>query len=121
MNLQQLEYFICVADMFNYTAAAKKLNITQSALSQSIAKLEAELNTSLFYKEGRNIKMTADAESFYVHAKTALESVNFGINNMHSKNNTLLQPIVLLCSIGISSIFLSELVKEWLNVKPFVP
>ena len=43
MNFQNMEYFLAAAEEGNITRAAQKLNISQQALSNSVARLEAEL------------------------------------------------------------------------------
>ena len=48
MNFQNLEYFVAVAHEGSITRAAEKLNITQQALSNQIARLEQELGCALF-------------------------------------------------------------------------
>lgn len=53
MDIRQLTYFIAVAEAKNYSRAAKSLFVTQPTLSQSIKKLEVELNTILFLQNGR--------------------------------------------------------------------
>lgn len=58
MNLLQLEYFQEVAKAQSITKAAKVLNISQSALSVMMGKLEDELGYPLFTKQGRNIAIT---------------------------------------------------------------
>lgn len=45
--------FLAVAQNGSFTKAANGLFITQSAVSQAIAKLETILNTALFVREGR--------------------------------------------------------------------
>ena len=48
MDLKQLEYIVEIAKEKNITKAAKKLYITQSALNQTLLKLEKEIGEPLF-------------------------------------------------------------------------
>jgi LysR family transcriptional regulator for metE and metH len=48
------------------TAAAEKLNITQSALSHSIKKLEQQIGTDVWLREGRSLRLTQAGQ--YLHA-----------------------------------------------------
>ena len=57
-----LQAFIKTASFLNITAAAKELGITQSALSQRIALLESDLETTLFIREARGLKLTETGE-----------------------------------------------------------
>ncbi len=58
MELQQLRYFLEVANSQHMTRSAKKLHISQPSLSQSIKRLEWELGVALFVSRGRNIALT---------------------------------------------------------------
>ena len=57
-----LSAFIKTASLLNMTAAALELGITQSALSQRIALLEDDLETTLFIREARGLKLTERGE-----------------------------------------------------------
>ena len=60
MTLNQLRYFLAVAEHENYRRAAEKLYISQPSLSRSISSLEAELGVLLFDKNGRGIELTKE-------------------------------------------------------------
>jgi DNA-binding transcriptional LysR family regulator len=57
-----LQAFIHTARTLNVTTAAKEIGLTQSALSQRIALLEAELEVTLFVREARGLKLTEEGE-----------------------------------------------------------
>lgn len=58
LNSSQLEAFFAVAKVLNFTQAARGLNVTQSALSQRIAKLEEDLGVTLFIRDKSSIRLT---------------------------------------------------------------
>ncbi|MCI8469708.1 MAG: LysR family transcriptional regulator [Eggerthellaceae bacterium] len=58
MTLKQLEYFMEVARCLSFSAAAANLFISQSALSRSIAALEAELGALLFLRDRHTVTLT---------------------------------------------------------------
>ena len=65
MNNRDLDYFIVAARMLNLGIASQNLNITQPALSKSIARLEKELGISLFSRSGRGLILTEAGEMLY--------------------------------------------------------
>lgn len=58
MELDQLRYFLHVADRGNFTRAAEDLAISQPALSRSIQKLEEELGQPVLERKTRSVSLT---------------------------------------------------------------
>ena len=73
MDQKRLQYFITLAKMLHYGAAAEELNIAQSALSRQINVLEDELGCLLFDRANRgNVSLTAAGAAFFVEAQKIL-------------------------------------------------
>ncbi len=58
MELAKLRYFYTVAKLGHVTRAAEEIHIAQPALTKAIKQLEEELDVPLFYKQGRNVRLT---------------------------------------------------------------
>jgi len=58
VDLDQLRYFLRVAERQNFTRAAEDLAISQPALSRSIQKLEEELGQPVFERKTRSVALT---------------------------------------------------------------
>ena len=69
MTLVQLRHFIALADAGSYAKAAKRLFLTQPALTRSIQALEEELGQLLFDRIGRRIALTTYGETVLVKAQ----------------------------------------------------
>jgi DNA-binding transcriptional LysR family regulator len=63
MQLQQLAYFVAVADERHFTRAAQTLHVTQPSLSKQVAALEGELGGPLFNRARGNITLTEAGEA----------------------------------------------------------
>ena len=63
MDLRQLEIVTAVAETGSFTAAGRKLNVSQSAISRQILLLEEEMNETIFLRIGRRIRITAAGEA----------------------------------------------------------
>src|SRR5437016_5868747 len=69
MDLSQLEVFLAVAREHRFSRAADKLFRTQSAVSQTIRKLEGELGEALFDRSSREGVLTDAGKVLYEYAE----------------------------------------------------
>jgi len=72
MNLTQLQSLIAVSEAGSFTAAAGKLGLTQSGMSQALAALEESLGVKLLVRQPRGVELTAFGERTLEHARAAL-------------------------------------------------
>ena len=72
MTLEQLRIFVGVAEREHMTAAARALNVTQSAASAAIAALEERHAIKLFHRVGRGIALTEAGRLFLAEARGVL-------------------------------------------------
>jgi LysR family transcriptional activator of nhaA len=62
LNYHHLHYFWRVATLGNLTEAARQLHVSQSALSAQIRALEESMDTQLFERSGRRLRLTATGQ-----------------------------------------------------------
>ena len=79
MNLNQLTYFVTLAQIEHFTKAAKRLDITQPSLSHAISNLEEELQVPLFERHGRSVTLTKYGEIFLKYVRESLHILDRGI------------------------------------------
>ncbi len=72
MDIRNYAGFVAAAELSNITLAARRLNITQSALSRQIKSLESSLGVRLFEKSGRNVRLTHQGEVLFVKINNVL-------------------------------------------------
>ncbi|GAA3400759.1 LysR family transcriptional regulator [Paenibacillus hodogayensis] len=75
MNIEQLAYIVEVAQTQSLAEAAKTLNVSQSALSQAISRLEAELQIKLFYRDRTGARTTREGDIIVEKAQLALQAI----------------------------------------------
>jgi len=74
-NLDDLAAFLAVAEQRGFTAAAVKLGVSQSALSQTIRGLEARLGTRLLARTTRSVALTEAGERLLRTVRPRLEEI----------------------------------------------
>lgn len=65
MNLEKIKCFVDIVKYNSFTKAAQENYITQAAISQQIASMEAELGFPLFVRSKRGFTVTDSGKSFY--------------------------------------------------------
>ncbi|NFG58786.1 LysR family transcriptional regulator [Clostridium botulinum] len=117
MNLQQLEYFIAIAKTKNFTTAANILSVTQPAISKSISKLEKELETPLFERDGRNIKLNKFGEVFLKYAELAIFNIDKGIEELKGMQMSNEKNISISSTECIGATFIPFVLSDFLHIK----
>ena len=75
IRLEQYRVFYTTAACGSFSEAAKRLFITQSAVSQQIRALEIELDAKLFIRDKKGAKLTSQGELLFGYAKKAIEEI----------------------------------------------
>ncbi len=78
VRLELYRIFQEVAESENFSAAAKNLYVSQSAVSQAMKQLEQELQVRLFNRGPRGVTLTADGEVLYEHVRSAMSMLESG-------------------------------------------
>jgi DNA-binding transcriptional LysR family regulator len=76
VEIRQLEAFVAVAEAGSFTAAAERVNLTQSTVSQQIKALEEELGEALFLRGSRQARLTDAGERLLPNARIILETLD---------------------------------------------
>ncbi|MBF6175809.1 LysR family transcriptional regulator [Nocardia blacklockiae] len=81
VELKQLRYFVAVAGELNFSAAARRLYVSQQALSRIIQQLEHELGVRLFHRTTRSVTLTEAGRALLVSAQSALAAVDDAVQS----------------------------------------
>ncbi len=75
LPLEWIRAFEAAARCGSFTGAAAETGLTQSAISQRIAQLEARLGARLFLRKPRQIELTTEGEAWLPHVQHALDGL----------------------------------------------
>lgn len=118
MELSWVQAFIAVAEELHFGRAAERLRIAQSPLSQTIKKLEWELDARLFERNTRSVSLTAEGTSFLPHAREALEQLELGRRAVKSNGSEVYGRIDVGFSGALNHRTLPLLTRELLRRHP---
>ncbi len=107
MEIRNLNAFLKVASLKNFTQAAKELGYAQSNISAQIAQLEQELGVPLFNRIGRKVSLTQFGEELLPYAED-LCSTAVRIENLHKSEGRLGGTVRIGTTDSISELFVEE-------------
>jgi LysR family transcriptional regulator, nitrogen assimilation regulatory protein len=88
MDVRQLKYFVGIVEAGSVSRAAFQLNIAQSALSQQLLSIEAELGVKLLIRGPNGMSLTDAGEVLYRHARSILRHVEIAADDVRSTDMT---------------------------------
>jgi DNA-binding transcriptional LysR family regulator len=120
MELRQLEYFVAVAAELNFSRAAQRINVVQSALSASVGRLEKELGVELFDRSKRQIALTAPGEVFLQHARAVINTVQTARSSVEGYRDQLTGTVTLGTLMSWGTLNLPAALEEFRRLNPLV-
>ncbi len=81
--LQNILAFIQVVESGQLRAAAKNLNITESAVSHQLSRLEQQLGVRLLERGSKGVELTQHGKRFYARTNPAISEIDFAVKDIH--------------------------------------
>ena len=119
MELSQLEVFLTVARERRFSRAAEKLFRTQSAVSQTIRKLEDELGESLFDRSSREGVLTDAGQVLYEYAEKLLNLRNDARESLVELRELQKGKLVIAAN-EFTSLYLLPVLAEFRRLHPMI-
>lgn len=91
VSLTTVKAFESAARHGSFRAAASELNLSPSAISHAILKLEQTLGTALFEREGRLVRLSPDGETLMRHVGLAFDELRRGMEVVTNRGPQLLR------------------------------
>ena len=118
MDLNQMEYMLTIAETKNLTKAASSLYMTQSALSQQLAKLEKELNVSLFIRDRHGLIPTPAGHVYLDGAKRILKIRDDTLNMLSGYSSGEEKYIIIGGASGRSTALFGSIYNDFMTAFP---
>ncbi|MCV7089210.1 LysR family transcriptional regulator [Mycobacterium interjectum] len=120
MELRQLEYFVAVAADLNFSRAAQRIHVVQSALSASVGRLEKELGVELFDRSKRQIALTAPGEVFLEQAREVIHTAQRARSSVENYRGHMTGTVTLGTLMSWGTLDLPAALEEFRRSNPAV-
>ena len=95
LNFQQIECFVTVASTLNFSVAATRLHLSQSAVSKNIKQLESELAIELFKRNQHDVSLTPAGIAFSKQMTNVLTLTEQAIIDSREINDRTAQSLTI--------------------------
>ncbi len=118
MDLRQLEILQAIAQAGSFTACARQLHVSQSAISRQVLLLEEELGEALFLRVGRRVQMTPAAESLVQLGQRVLDDIRETVGAITDRTTRVKGTIRLAGGMTVCLYVFPRLLKHLRHVHP---
>jgi DNA-binding transcriptional LysR family regulator len=119
VDLRLLRMFAALARLGSYTRAGQAMNLTQSAISHGIKRLEDQLGCALIHKKGKTAHPTPEGRHFLEQILRVLESLDRATDSI-SKRGASRSKLTLALSTSIAQAILAPVLREFRECCPDV-
>jgi DNA-binding transcriptional LysR family regulator len=120
IDLRSIKVFLAVCDSRSFTVAAKRLQKTQSAVSQAVRQLEEDLGVVLVNRTSRSVTLTPAGELFHTRAAALLEDATGLVALMrehdHSRLTELRVGMVESFANAVGPLLIRSMLNEAINL-----
>ncbi|MDD2709334.1 MAG: LysR family transcriptional regulator [Verrucomicrobiae bacterium] len=120
MTLIQLKYFLTVAEHKNMTLSARKLFVSQPAVSRQLQLLENELECRLFIRGKNGMALTFEGKSLEEYARNILSRVNRLKDELNSKRNRIEGKVNIGCGAFFARFNLLDVISIIMKEHPAI-
>lgn len=116
-----MRYAIAVAEERNFTRAAQRCHVVQSALSAQIIALERELDVALFVRSSRRVELTEAGAAFVAQARVAVDAADQAVSAAVAATTAELRGTVAVAAIPtVTAVDLAVLLGSFHRAHPAV-
>jgi DNA-binding transcriptional LysR family regulator len=124
VELSNLRVFLAAAEEKNFSQAAKRLHMSQSAVSQNIQAIEREYGVELFLRRGRSVELSEAGQAILPQVRELMRSARLLEDSLQQINSQIGGELLIGCSTSAGKYLLPVLLgafqKEYPAVQPRV-
>ena len=108
-----LEAFVAIAELGSFSKAARKLNLTQTALSHRVRKIEEDLGTRLLVRTSRDVSLTKMGQTLLPQVRHQLETLAGLYGAVRESGREARQRLVFACLPTVSGYYLPDILRNF--------
>ena len=113
IEISQLRVFLAAAEEKNFSAAAKRLHLSQSAVSQNIQALERAYGVELFIRRGRSVELSEEGESIIPTAREVINAARLLEDSLQNVHNEVGGELIIGCSTSAGKYLMPTLLSSF--------
>lgn len=119
MEFRQIQTFMQISQVKNFSKAAELLGYSQSAVTVQIRQLETELGVRLFDRTGKKVTLTPQGKEFLIHANKILDDM-FKAKDAMNDTQELKNPLHIGTIESLCTVKLPEIIQKFRDEHPKV-
>jgi len=117
-DLLALTTFTKVVESGSFTAAAQELQMTLSAVSRQVSRLEQALGAQLIARTTRTLRLTQAGQAFYGHCASGLRELDHGVEAVYQSNDELRGMFRVITTTSFGRLHVVPAVLDFLALHP---
>lgn len=117
-DYKAMTVFVAVVESGSMQAAADKLKMTPSAVTQTIQKLEQQLAIKLLNRTTRKLSLTEAGEAFYTHAALIEKNAENAVKSIEQLRSSPSGQLTIACPTGLTDSLFINAFKSVLDAHP---
>ncbi|MGB4812673.1 MAG: LysR substrate-binding domain-containing protein [Methylophilaceae bacterium] len=119
LTLRQIKIFICAAKHLSFSNAADALNVTPAAVSLQMKEMEKDLDTQLFSRQNKMLRLTIAGEHFLIYAIKVMSTLDQAKDAMDNLRGKHMKPL-RIGLVSTTRYFFPTVLAEFQKIHPNV-
>ncbi|WP_022850696.1 LysR substrate-binding domain-containing protein [Limisalsivibrio acetivorans] len=118
LSIENLRTFVSIAETKNFTKTSRLMNMSQSAVSMQMKRLEEEIGRPIFRKEGRSLDLSETGKVLHNHALRILKAHDSACSELNEPD--MQGTITIGTSEDYSTLLLPEVLGRFAEIYPHI-
>jgi DNA-binding transcriptional LysR family regulator len=118
LDMRLLRVLAILAETGSFTRTAARMNITQSAVSHGMKRLESQVGCALLYKRGKTTHLTPEGRQFLTQVQRTMESLDRAVESVSGRFSDSRGTLTVVFSTAMAQRILAPVLREFRDSYP---